>query len=216
MAPVSSTPTATDAMLERKQILDENAVLKQNRDRMRDEHDLYAAALTMIREKFEAMVGREAPVEDILAMLKENFRQKKQDLTADIAVHESRLGSLKTDVASLAKTATDTQDTIDAKTGELAQIEARIADRKIIMAGDESRHTGLMVDLNVELAKTKEELAAAQALLDTTNKDHLEKTAWILKEEVRLSRRARDIAIYEGRILAAGKKVDPEFIMILE
>lgn len=215
MAPVPSTATAVDANLQRKQILEEVTLLTQKRDTLRDEHTLWAEAVDAVRMRYAAHTAADMPIEEVAAMLKENFRKRREELAAEILKHEISRDSLKNEVLTLQRNCDAVGGDLEQKTAELAAIEARIPERTAAMRELERQHTDVLLGLQERTATARNENQSVTLDTEAKRQEHADKTAWILKEEKRLSIREHDISIYELRVREAGKKLDSNFEMIL-
>jgi chromosome segregation ATPase len=215
MSEVPRTATAADANEQRKAILAEVALLAQKRDLLRDEHELYARANSAVKEQFKALTNAEMPVHEVSAILKENFRQRRVDLSTEINQYEGNRDLLKNEVSTLQRNKDAVVADLDVKTAELAAIEAKIPDRRAVMREEERQYTDILLGLQQKIGSVQRDNEKITTDTESKRKEYAEKTAWILKEEMRLATKTRDIAIYEGRVLALGKKVDPNFEMTL-
>jgi DNA-binding ferritin-like protein len=212
---VPSTATAADAMAERKELLAGNTLLKQERDRLRDEHDLWARAVSAIKERYAAHTAADMPIQEVADLVRANFRKHKEELTAEIRNLEISRDSARSEIIALRKNENAVKSELDAKASELAELEAKIPVRRSAMREEERQHTDILLGLQDRIGTSRKENEAITADIEAKRKEHAEKTAWILGEEERLSIRERDIAIYEQRVREKGKELDPNFEMIL-
>lgn len=182
---------------------------------MKAEHALYASALTDVREQFSALTGRNLTIDELAIVLKENFAKRKQELQSELDGHAAHVDILKKEVESLQANHLGVLSDLEIKSKELAEVEKRIPQLRSVMKQEEINHGKTIKDLNDKIVAAKKEHSqiTTEAAIKHTELDAREK--WILTEESRLSRRNRDIAIYEQRVLKAGQALDPNFKMIL-
>ena len=215
MAPTSSTRTSIDALVERRQIVDGNAKLKAETESLRREHAVWVQAVEAIKERYSAHTAADLPIEEVAAMLKENFQKKREDHETAIQKASDTLAGIKSEITAHTTMKRAVEGVWEQRQADLAAIEASLETRKGEMRVEEARHASILENLQTAQISARQDLDANLAQTAAIKAEQAEKTAWILKESMRLSTRERDIAIYEDRVLRMGQKIDPEFKMIL-
>ncbi len=213
--PVPSTPTATDALLERKKILEENAALIGRGDRAREETALWEIALAAVKKQFATATDAELDMDTLLGTLHENFTQKKETLQKEIDGHTLRRDTAKADAEDNEKRRDTAKTELEKAQKTSDELDTSIHSRRAGMREEERSHNEKITFAAAQLSTTKSELDAATAKLEAIRKEDAETIAKNIAEETRLSRRANDLLIWEGRVRKMGEKLDPDFKMIL-
>jgi chromosome segregation ATPase len=202
-------------MVERRQIVDGNSKLKAETEALQREHAVWVSAIEAIKERYSAHTAADLPIEEVAAMLKENFQKKREDHETAIQKASDTLVSLKSEITAHSTMKRAVEGVLVQRKGELAAIEASLETRKAEMRVEEARHASILENLQTAQTSARQDLDANLAQVAAIKQEQADKTEWILRESMRLSTRERDIAIYEDRVLRMGQKIDPEFKMIL-
>lgn len=197
---IATTPTSTDALLERKEILEGNKALIRARDVLQQEVDRLQPVLFAIKEEIKAT--RAVPditrLQDI-ALAGELGPKRKEAQTALDAIEARRM---------VIEPLVDEQEVkIIRNKGAIAKQEETIkilnddrekAEKATAVARE--THATTMEGLTAQRTEAEGHVATAKKSLEATQteEDELKKTR--ASEDIRLSNKGRDLAIYEVRI----------------
>lgn len=213
---VPSTPTAADAMLDRKRILDENTVHVQTRDTLLREIAQWQPVLEAIKAEIAASLGLPEITHKAHEMLSTKLLEQRDEIQRQIDVKTAAVNDI------------DVQNTL--KLRESAASEAAIeTTRKTIAAlkEDQEKHEGLTrsakeghetqkLQIQSEIEPVKMELEQARNHLSGVRLEEEVLLNNRQQEDIRLARKGADLAIYEARVrklmLAAG--MDPDHIVV--
>lgn len=215
---VRTTPTASDANLERKKIQDEIALLKQTRDTTRRECEQWASAKEAIRCELEAKTGLILSTEEYDAILSLDLKKQRDDLVVTL----NTLNSSIEEKTRIENTLTASIEALESREAILiTNVENLKKDEdlhKRSAGAARADHSDASVKKLTELGELDRQIGTARAMLDTITAEQDEKRPWILQEEARLARKASDLAIYETRIrkMAVAAGLDPVTIVINE
>lgn len=211
----SDTPTATDALRDRKQILDENALLIQQRDLLKMEVMQYQGALSAVVEELKAKgalseshIGVHNTVMGILTEQRGDALRKVVSLEGHHGKLTDEIPILEAKKASLTQEISDHEKKRELMEGEASQVAT---DHNAKKASLDRELAGISEDLKIK----KDELSTATTELATAREEAVQKKAWMLAEEKRLALKGRDLAIYEERLVAGWKKIDPNYVLVL-
>lgn len=216
MGAVATTPTATDALLERKKILDENAVLVQELDKKRRELSDVEEALARSKKEHAELTEQHIP----------QAKKELEDMHADHGRHTSRIQKevdghekRRDDMKAQADDAEARRDKalgeINVVAAELVELELKTNEIKEKRKTEGDAHEKEMADHHASLSAVKTELAKATETLAATRKEDAETKEKNLAEEKRLTTKKRDLDIYHQRLEAEGKKIDPDYKIIV-
>lgn len=206
---IATTPTAADALAERKAILEGNKALIVERDTLRQEVEMLQPVLAAIKEEIRSS----GALPDLTRL---------QDVAAAAALAPKRQKALQElDMACMRgnarKLVVALQDSkIRANNAILAAQEQRIqtliataVDHEHQTRAAREKHAGVLNDLQVELSQMHLQVVEAKkSLADTQAEDQATK-AFRASEEIRLARKATDLDIYEARIRERAGQLDP-------
>lgn len=215
---VRNTPTAADALLERKKINDEIAILTQKRDTARRECEQWASAKEAIRLELAAKTGLVFSTEQYDKLLSLDLKKQREEIRTSIEELERSHATKKlshTDIMAAVNVATELKEKIE-KNIETLKVDEGFHKK----AAEVARLDHLEAKESKEkvLGEIDKKIADANKLLQAINTEREEKQPWILQEETRLARKASDLAIYEARIrkMAVAVGLDPVNIVIHE
>lgn len=203
MPPVPSTPTAVDALAERKRILDDNALLIQRRDKLREACGYYDAALAAVKEELEARHGADLTRDEISAVIDRAMATKEAEHQARFDDLVRREQTISSSVTELERKRLALGTTIEKNRKEVAKIDQereeaiethnkvlkRIHAERDHAQNEHAQAVGLFV------AKRKE-MAQAEADFTARERD-------LVERERKAAQKGRDLAIYEDRIRKA-------------
>lgn len=213
---VRSTPTAADAMLERKKILDENALHIQTRDTTLREIAQWQPVLADIRTEIAALTDGTDTVLQVHQLLSTKLMEQRDSLQRQVDEKTARLNDL--DVAE--RTRSKEAETADKA---LATVQARITILKAEAATHENLTRAAKEEHEANKARIASEIAPLRNDLEQA-RNHLagvkiEEEVLLnnrMAEDARLARKGTDLAIYENRMrkFAAAAGMDPDKIIV--
>lgn len=209
MASVADTRTHADAHLEQRQLREGNAVLVQQRDTLLREIGQWQPVLHAIREEIAKHLDIPVLTATLEGLLSTSLLEKRDALQREIDEKTATSQDLDVKNEVKAKALTSHDATIGAK-------EARVA----LLKAEEEKHQGLALKAAQSHEKAKAEAEKElPLLLEATAQARNHLAGVQLEEEVllqarrddemRLSRKSRDLAIYEDRIRVAAAKLNP-------
>lgn len=215
MPTVPSTPTATDALLARKEILEGNAVLLHERDTLSQEVAMWEHVLAVIREEVKATgaLPELTRLQDAAMVSELGPRRKKAQQELD--QQESRIGAnqhlitaqtAKIEAQRQQMTANDRQITVLRDKRQTHEEATRVA---------RETHATTSNELQTALMAHMVKMDEAKKALQSTENEEQELRRMRATEEMRLGTKGRDLAIYEARIREAAAKLNPPMDIII-
>lgn len=212
---MNTTPTAADANEERKAILAEVSLLKEDRDTARRECTQWISARDAVKAEMAAMLG-------LTALTKEHDTLLSTALLAKRDALRSEVEGLTAARESMEAEATKSTNYAWSKKEEISTLEAKVAE----LTAHTNHHLGAAKSARHEHLKAKEErdseigalevkLAEKRAELERIRREGEDIESKNRDEDIRLATKSRDLAIYEARIREAAGKVDPPINIIL-
>jgi chromosome segregation ATPase len=213
MESVSKTPTATDANLERKKILEEVTQLIQQRDLLRMETQGWNEARNAVRGELEANTGLVLSTGEYDDRLSTELRKKRKSIQEEIDKLSQIREFRKNEVVSLERESINKKTEADSHKKTITALKNEI-DRQSVELTRKKRESEEFVDKNDrETNGMILRLDNARTELTKINKEVKDKTTWIMTEEKRLGNKGRDLAIYENRIRKAAEKINLEIVI---
>lgn len=213
---VHSTPTAADAMLDRKRILDENAVHIQTRDTTLREIAQWQPVLAAIKAEVSALTGVPDAAHKANELLSTTLMEQRDVLQRQIDEKTAVLNDLdvadrtrKAEAEAADKALATVQATIATLKGEAAKHEDLTRAAKEEHEANKSRINSEIGPLRNDLEQARNHLAGVKIEEEVLLNNRL-------AEDARLARKGADLAIYEARVrkLAAAAGLDPDKIVV--
>ncbi len=212
---INSTPTAVDANEERKRILAEVTLLKQERDTARRECTQWIEARDAVKGEVAAHLGLLKLTKDHDAMLSTTLLAKRDAIRNEIGVLEGQRNARKLE-----------EDNLIADISKKVAVQADLERKQADLKADIDKHTTVAKEAHREHEKNKEQKSAEIAALEKKLADAKSELDRIKNEgdgiekknrdeDIRLATKGRDLAIYEARIREAAGKLDPPMNIIL-
>lgn len=197
---VSSTPTSTDALIERKKILDENALLRQQHDILKRQCDELNIAKEEVRIELDKKYKSIDSATDIHKKVSKIIEDENTLLyTKNYNAYRVYLSKKENEEALI--------KSIEEKEKKASYITDRIESLQKEKDEIETLYKNLRQEHELKIESRKKELNDIETktsdfkiILDADKKNHADKEQWIIAEESRLAQRASDIRIYEARI----------------
>ena len=210
---VASTPTATDAWLERKKILEGNALHIQTRDNILRELAQYQPVLAAIKAEVAAHLNLAEISPDIHALLSTKLMEHRDALNKQI--DEKRAISQDLDAQTLLKQKAliGAQGTADNAQSILKGLQDEVAKYQGLLEKTRSEHQSTLIETQNQIAPVVEELSQARNHLHSTQLEEEVLLQSRQAEDIRLANKGRDLAIYESRIREAAAKVNMDIIV---
>ena len=213
METVPSTATATDALQDRKKILDENAALLQQRETLQREVGGWEEARNAVRGELEAHSGLVLSTSEYGEKLDLALRKKKDDLKDEISTLTDTRDFRKNEVESLGRESLDKKTEVDSHNRTIEGLKGEISHHTNELVKKHREHHDFVENASAQTNSMLLRIANAKTELEKINKEVADKTEWIMAEEKRLGNKGRDLAIYEGRIRKAAEAVNMEIII---
>jgi hypothetical protein len=213
METVPSSATATDANLERKRLMDENASLLQQNELLKRENEGWNEANGAVRGELEARTGLVLSTDEYENVLSTTLRKKRDDLKDEISILTDTRDFRKNEVVSLERESFDKKTEVGNHQGTVIALKDEIERHSADLAKGRKDHHDFVENASKETNGMLLRLDNARTELAKVNKEMAEKTTWIMAEEKRLGNKGRDLAIYEGRIRKAAAAVNMEIII---
>lgn len=207
---VRTTPTATDALAERKKILEENTLLVQQRDTLRREVGQWIEAKNAVMEYMKVLGVNTVEKERLGELLSSDFMEQREALRYEIRELEKKCASRQAEVNGILEYKNALDNDIETRRQRIVVLDGDI-EHKLLWFQTEHRDNAERIKSQTnELGLLSAQLASIRSEMQDTKRAISDKTEWMLSEEKRLATRARDLAIYENRIRKAAQlaKVD--------
>ncbi len=197
---IPSTPTASDALLERKKILEENAILIQQRDTLRQEVE--GLRVSRDQEK-EVITKNQEGAHAQHAVLLENYNTLKLQNESFTRVNDElqqRVEKLSQEKSALDKTI----DEMKIERGTMAE-KIEVVRRDLQHAISEKtkfENTANLAKsvLQIDLQALEKNIQEANTLLAETEETERSAKQRVYEEDQRISTQLRDLRIYAQRI----------------
>ena len=212
---VPTTPTFSDSMLEHRKLKEDIAVLKIQKTKEEGEFKQWAEAKKVIESEFGALVNLDQTKEEISHMLIQSLISQKDGLVKEIEIHNTKKEKVISEKIQHASEDAALTSKIETKTIQLKGIESNIEQKTREFNTTHSNNSSIIESENKTLALIKQEKVSASTELEMIREEVRVKTDFILKEEVRLGIKARDLAIWEGRIRRKHAELYPGQILNL-
>lgn len=210
-----TTATASDAWVARKELLDSNAILVQQKDTLLREVAQWQTVRDAIREEIAAHVGLPVLTETLHNMLSTTLMEQRDALRQEIEEKTQKSEDMDVRNTVLTKQISEKEGAIQAKidrVATLAQEESEWTSKRDAAREEHNRDVEAMQN---KRALVLEELNQATNHLTGVKIEEEVLLQNRTNEEMRLSQKSRDLAIYESRIREAAAKMDPPVNIIL-
>src|SRR5665213_1346032 len=154
---VHSTPTAADAWADRKNILDGNALLKQQRDTLLREVAQWQPVLHAIKAEVAAHLNVAEVAPDLNALLSTKLMEQRDELQGQIDAKTSRIEDLKVQETVKEKDMAAKDAQVGAKTAHLATLQADIDQYAKSAVVVRTAHEQAVLAAQTEIPKVQEE-----------------------------------------------------------
>lgn len=215
MAPVADTRTGTDAHLEQRKVREGTALLVQQRDTTLREIAQWQPVLHSIKAEIAAHL--EVPVlsQTLHDMLSTQLMEKKDEIQAEINKKTAENEDLGVKNTLLVKQGTDLDASVASKTTQLEGLKGETAQWQEKALNAQQQHENAMQKAQNELPPALEAVAQARNHLAGVQLEEEVLLQNRRAEEVRLSTKSRDLAIYEARIREVAAQLNPPMQIIL-
>lgn len=213
MASVRSTPTATDALAQRKKILAEVSELTQKRDTVQREYLVWASALAAVKDDLKNKKVSVATEEEIKKVATLSAHKQRDTLQRDIRALEQRKTLKEAELDGLSILRDKVEKEILAKTAQNTALGGEIERKQAWFKTEHADNVAHIEGMRKELEDITVRVEQAREEIRDIDRKVSEKTEWILQEEKRLVTKGRDLAIYENRIRKAAEKVGIQIIL---
>lgn len=209
MEPVTATRTSTDAGLEQRQIREANALLVQQRDTILREISQWQPVLYTIRAECAAHTDLPTLRNKITESISIHLLERKDILQREIDEKEARKGDLTLRVSQLDQQAIEKEGALAAKTTQLEGLKTETAQWEEKGRSAQTAHQSAKEGMEKELGELVPQVEQARNHLAGVKLEEEVLLQNRQAEEIRLSTKSRDLAIYEGRIREAAAQLNP-------
>lgn len=200
MAPVQSTPTAADALEQRKTILAENAGFVRDRDRAKAECHEWEAARDAVKAEMGAINGLSQVTREVDQAIAERLSGNRAAKQKELDDLNASIEAKKAEITANDMTITSQTATIVEQGKALETIKANTATHVEALHTAKDDHSKFLEKAGTEQAVVTTELTTSRKEIDDNRKERLDYEAHVRDEDKRLATRGADLAIYENRI----------------
>lgn len=202
-------------MLEHKKLKEDIAMLKRQKETEEREFKQWAEAKKVIESEFGALVDLDQTKEEISHMLIQSLIKQKDELTKEIGDHAEKRDRIVREKITHASEVVSLTSQIESKSTQLKKVEQEISQKTGEFNSVHSKNSADIESDNKVLSLLRQEKESTSKELEMIREEVKIKTDFILKEEMRLGVKARDLAIWEGRIRRKYAEMYPGQILTL-
>lgn len=210
------TQTVLDTHKELRELKLEINHLQAVKESVRRDLGEYESAMLALKKEFKETVG----IDDLKNAVLENIITNR--LKYNIEKYEKEIDRLSLLAAEKEETYKQTGLNLGKINNEYTIVSLALSDLKKELSGLRSEHKSFVEDstkekekLTSSVSQLKREKEEESKKLDECRVEYLEKTTFILDEEVRLANKKSDLNIYEARLRKKYLELMPEVEIIL-
>lgn len=215
MATVAETRTSTDAHLANREMREANALLVQERDTVVRETSQWQKVLAAVRAEVAASLGLPKLTKEHDNLLSLELFRQRDEATKDLDATLKRLEDVKKEEKTYSDGAPARQQELEQHTARVATLKAEAEKYGPLANQAKGNHAKLLNDLQTGLSQSELKIVNAEASLAATKAEEAKLLENRQAEDIRLSTKGRDLAIYEDRIRQAAAQLNPPMTIIL-
>lgn len=205
----TTTPTAADALAERKVILEGNSALLVLRDTLQQDVDRLQPVLVVIKEEIKASGALPELTRLQDAYLAAELAPKRQKAQQELDAVEKRIRDKQAEEGASNGRILANKAIAAGHVAAIATLEQTHLEYAQKARDSRERHASMMNTYQAELMQIEVQLMEARKSLAKTQEEEKGLLEHRSSEELRLATKGRDLAIYEERIRKAGGQLDP-------
>lgn len=209
------TATATDALAERKKILEGNAKLIQERDLIETDLKMLRSVSDALHQSINAMHGTTLTTREIADKFSADLIARKDELRRDINDSETRLETAKSELSRHTTLVDDKKKEVAGHEAHLNIVRQEVANTTAVANAAKTEHEKNKVTQGEELSSLRSMILSASASLEAIRKEEADLKAFRVAEDIRLANKDHDLAVWEGRIRKAAAELDPPIEIII-